>query len=172
MTFQLAPPVPQYPLADKGPQLYHTLIENLQCDSRRAQCGGVQRHSLRRGKLHTASHDHDRSLGVCRPGPPCRSTGAASAPATSTPCAFRCCAAAPLLTPTYAHVATGDDRQPVDGPEILRRCRPARQSAAPQRQAGTGLHHRRSRRRCARSGSEPARRRLFTTRSRSAARGR
>src|SRR5262249_43734390 len=30
MTFQLAPPVPQYPLADKGPELYHRLIENLQ----------------------------------------------------------------------------------------------------------------------------------------------
>lgn len=30
ITFQLAPPVPQYPLADKGPNLYHTLIENLQ----------------------------------------------------------------------------------------------------------------------------------------------
>ncbi len=30
MTFQLAPPVPQYPLADKGPALYHSLIENLQ----------------------------------------------------------------------------------------------------------------------------------------------
>src|SRR5450432_781312 len=30
MTFQLAPPVPQYPLDDKGPQLYHRLIENLQ----------------------------------------------------------------------------------------------------------------------------------------------
>ena len=30
MTFQLAPPVPQYPLADKGPDLYHSLIENLQ----------------------------------------------------------------------------------------------------------------------------------------------
>jgi putative ABC transport system permease protein len=30
MTFQLAPPVPQYPLADKGPNLYHALIENLQ----------------------------------------------------------------------------------------------------------------------------------------------
>ncbi len=30
MTFQLAPPVPQYPLADKGPDLYHALIENLQ----------------------------------------------------------------------------------------------------------------------------------------------
>jgi putative ABC transport system permease protein len=30
MTFQLAPPVPQYPLADKGPQLYRSLIENLQ----------------------------------------------------------------------------------------------------------------------------------------------
>jgi len=30
MTFQLAPPVPQYPLADKGPELYHSLIENLQ----------------------------------------------------------------------------------------------------------------------------------------------
>jgi len=30
ITFQLAPPVPQYPLADKGPQLYHTLIEDLQ----------------------------------------------------------------------------------------------------------------------------------------------
>jgi putative ABC transport system permease protein len=30
MTFQLAPPVPQYPLADKGPALYHRLIENLQ----------------------------------------------------------------------------------------------------------------------------------------------
>ena len=29
MTFQLAP-VPQYPLADKGPELYHALIENLQ----------------------------------------------------------------------------------------------------------------------------------------------
>jgi putative ABC transport system permease protein len=29
MTFQLAPPVPQYPLADKAPQLYHTVIENL-----------------------------------------------------------------------------------------------------------------------------------------------
>ncbi len=30
MTFQLAPPVPQYPLADKGPDLYHTLIESLE----------------------------------------------------------------------------------------------------------------------------------------------
>src|SRR5207244_4308912 len=30
MTFQLAPPVPQYPLADKGPNLYHALIEDLQ----------------------------------------------------------------------------------------------------------------------------------------------
>ncbi len=30
MTFQLAPPVPQYPLADKAPQFYHALIENLQ----------------------------------------------------------------------------------------------------------------------------------------------
>jgi putative ABC transport system permease protein len=30
MTFQLAPPVPQYPLADKGPQLYRSLVENLQ----------------------------------------------------------------------------------------------------------------------------------------------
>ncbi len=30
MTFQLAPPVPQYPLADQGPDLYHSLIENLQ----------------------------------------------------------------------------------------------------------------------------------------------
>ena len=30
MTFQLAPPAPQYPLADKGPDLYHSLIENLQ----------------------------------------------------------------------------------------------------------------------------------------------
>jgi putative ABC transport system permease protein len=30
MTFQLAPPVPQYPLADKGPELFHALIENLQ----------------------------------------------------------------------------------------------------------------------------------------------
>jgi len=30
MTFQLAPPVPQYPLADKGPDLYHSLLENLQ----------------------------------------------------------------------------------------------------------------------------------------------
>ena len=30
ITFQLAPPVPQYPLADKGPQFYHSLIENLQ----------------------------------------------------------------------------------------------------------------------------------------------
>ena len=30
MTFQLAPPVPQYPLDDKGPQFYHRLIENLQ----------------------------------------------------------------------------------------------------------------------------------------------
>jgi len=30
MTFQLAPPVPQYPLADKGPNFYHALIENLQ----------------------------------------------------------------------------------------------------------------------------------------------
>lgn len=30
ITFQLAPPVSQYPLADKGPQLYHTLIEELQ----------------------------------------------------------------------------------------------------------------------------------------------
>jgi putative ABC transport system permease protein len=29
MTFQLAPPVPQYPLADKAPQLYRTLVENL-----------------------------------------------------------------------------------------------------------------------------------------------
>jgi putative ABC transport system permease protein len=30
ITFQLAPPVPQYPLADKAPGLYHALIENLQ----------------------------------------------------------------------------------------------------------------------------------------------
>ncbi|HXA03560.1 MAG TPA: ABC transporter permease [Bryobacteraceae bacterium] len=30
MTFQLAPPVPQYPLADKGPNLYHALVEDLQ----------------------------------------------------------------------------------------------------------------------------------------------
>jgi putative ABC transport system permease protein len=30
ITFQLAPPVPQYPLADKGPQFYHMLIEDLQ----------------------------------------------------------------------------------------------------------------------------------------------
>lgn len=30
MTFQLAPPVPQYPLADKAPNLYHALVENLQ----------------------------------------------------------------------------------------------------------------------------------------------
>ena len=30
ITFQLAPPVPQYPLADKGPEFYHSLIENLQ----------------------------------------------------------------------------------------------------------------------------------------------
>jgi len=30
ITFQLAPPVAQYPLADKGPQFYHTLIEELQ----------------------------------------------------------------------------------------------------------------------------------------------
>jgi putative ABC transport system permease protein len=30
MTFQLAPPVPQYPLDNKGPELYHRLIENLQ----------------------------------------------------------------------------------------------------------------------------------------------
>lgn len=30
ITFQLAPPVSQYPLADKGPQFYHTLIEDLQ----------------------------------------------------------------------------------------------------------------------------------------------
>lgn len=30
ITFELAPPVPQYPLADKGPQFYHTLIANLQ----------------------------------------------------------------------------------------------------------------------------------------------
>lgn len=30
ITFQLAPPVPQYPLADKGPQFYHTLIEELE----------------------------------------------------------------------------------------------------------------------------------------------
>jgi putative ABC transport system permease protein len=30
ITFQLAPPVPQYPLADKGPEFYHTLITNLQ----------------------------------------------------------------------------------------------------------------------------------------------
>ena len=30
LTFQLAPPVPQYPLADKGPNLYHALIENLE----------------------------------------------------------------------------------------------------------------------------------------------
>jgi len=30
ITFQLAPPVPQYPLADKGPQFYHRLIEELQ----------------------------------------------------------------------------------------------------------------------------------------------
>jgi putative ABC transport system permease protein len=30
MTFQLAPPVPQYPLADKAPDLYHSLVENLQ----------------------------------------------------------------------------------------------------------------------------------------------
>ncbi|HKR44879.1 MAG TPA: ABC transporter permease [Paraburkholderia sp.] len=29
ITFELAPPVPQYPLADKGPQFYHTLIDNL-----------------------------------------------------------------------------------------------------------------------------------------------
>ncbi|MGH9496770.1 MAG: ABC transporter permease [Candidatus Sulfotelmatobacter sp.] len=29
MTFQLAPPVPQYPLADKGPQLFHTLVDDL-----------------------------------------------------------------------------------------------------------------------------------------------
>ena len=30
ITFQLAPPVPQYPLADKGPEFYRTLITNLQ----------------------------------------------------------------------------------------------------------------------------------------------
>lgn len=30
LTFQLAPPVPQYPLADKGPQFYHMLIDDLQ----------------------------------------------------------------------------------------------------------------------------------------------
>ena len=30
ITFQLAPPVAQYPLADKGPQFYHRLIEELQ----------------------------------------------------------------------------------------------------------------------------------------------
>src|SRR5215472_1184894 len=30
ITFQLAPPVAQYPLADKGPQFYHTLIEELE----------------------------------------------------------------------------------------------------------------------------------------------
>jgi putative ABC transport system permease protein len=30
LTFQLAPPVPQYPLANKAPELYHSLIENLQ----------------------------------------------------------------------------------------------------------------------------------------------
>ena len=30
ITFQLAPPVSQYPLADKGPQFYHLLIEDLQ----------------------------------------------------------------------------------------------------------------------------------------------
>ena len=30
ITFQLAPPVPQYPLADKGPEFYRTLIANLQ----------------------------------------------------------------------------------------------------------------------------------------------
>ena len=29
ITFELAPPVLQYPLADKGPQLYHALIDNL-----------------------------------------------------------------------------------------------------------------------------------------------
>jgi putative ABC transport system permease protein len=30
LTFQLALPVPQYPLADKGPQFYHNLIDELQ----------------------------------------------------------------------------------------------------------------------------------------------
>ena len=30
ITFQLAPPVPQYPLADKGPEFYRTLITSLQ----------------------------------------------------------------------------------------------------------------------------------------------
>jgi putative ABC transport system permease protein len=30
MTFQPAPPVPQYPLADKGPNLYHALVEDRQ----------------------------------------------------------------------------------------------------------------------------------------------
>ncbi|HTS36964.1 MAG TPA: ABC transporter permease [Candidatus Solibacter sp.] len=29
MTFQLAPPVPQYPLADKGPAFYHALVDEL-----------------------------------------------------------------------------------------------------------------------------------------------
>ena len=67
MTFQLAPPVPQYPLADKGPQLYRRLIENLQLTARRDQRRGFQRDSLWRRKLRPASHDHDRSV-VLPPG--------------------------------------------------------------------------------------------------------
>ncbi len=44
MTFQLAPPVAQYPLADKGPALYHSLIENLNSIpgvSGAAVCSGI-----------------------------------------------------------------------------------------------------------------------------------
>ena len=125
MTFQLVPPVPQYPLADKGPDLYHSLIENLQTIPG-VRSAAVSSGFLRRRKLRPALMITTEAR-CCRPGPPYRLTGGVSP-------LFRHHAIPMLRGRTFTDADShrpGDDRQPVDRPEILWRCRPARQTLRP-----------------------------------------
>ena len=131
MTFQLAPPVPQYPLADKGPELYHSLIENLQT------IPGVRSAAVSSG-IPFGAGNYARH-------PMITTEASVLPPGTAVPIDWRSVSPGyfdtmhiPLLrgrTFTDADVRTaptGDDRQSVDSPEILWRCRPPWQSPAPE----------------------------------------
>ena len=155
MTFQLAPPVPQYPLADKGPQLYHSLIENLQ------SIPGVRSAAVCSG-IPFGAGNYTRH-------PMITTEASVLPPGTAVPIDWRSVSTGyfdtmriPLLrgrTFTDADVRTSQLVMIVSqstAQKFFGDADPIGQSPASQRQAGNCLHHCRSRRRRARPGPEPA----------------
>ena len=134
MTFQLAPPVSQYPLADKGPNLYHSLIENLQ------SIPGVRSAAVSSG-IPFGAGNYARH-------PMMTTEASVLPPETAVPIDWRSVSPGyfdtmriPLLRGrsfTDADVRTAPlvmVVSPSTAREILRRCRPHRQNPASQRQA-------------------------------------